>query len=156
MLFRSSPSPPPNFPSFSVFSSPSPQTPTASNQGQTPKPTNETVPTSVVPPLASPTSQVLLLTSTEHHLPNLPSRPPKRMTSHRQPICPYPPVPNHGTFYFCNVAHPRPGEYRHYVQYACYPGYTLAHGDAHSYCQQGAKWSGVTPVCLGEIGRAHV
>ena len=67
----------------------------------------------------------------------------------RRPVCPYPPVPAHGTFYFRNVENPGPGEYRHYIQYACYPGYTLAHGDVHSYCQQGGTWSGVTPVCRG-------
>ncbi|KAF7669309.1 hypothetical protein LDENG_00212540 [Lucifuga dentata] len=66
----------------------------------------------------------------------------------RRPVCPFPPVPAHGTFYFRNVENPGPREHRHYIQYACYPGYTLAHGDIHSYCQQGATWSGVTPVCV--------
>ncbi|XP_022055628.1 uncharacterized protein si:dkey-163f14.6 [Acanthochromis polyacanthus] len=66
----------------------------------------------------------------------------------RRPVCPYPPVPAHGTFYFRSVENPGPREYRHYIQYACYPGYTLAYGDVHSYCQQGGRWSGVTPVCL--------
>ncbi|XP_032368807.1 uncharacterized protein LOC116687469 isoform X2 [Etheostoma spectabile] len=66
----------------------------------------------------------------------------------RRPMCPYPPVPAHGTFYFRNVENPGPREYRHYIQYACYPGYTLAHGDIHSYCQHGGAWSGITPVCL--------
>ncbi|CAK6984334.1 protein HEG [Scomber scombrus] len=66
----------------------------------------------------------------------------------RRPVCPYPPMPAHGTFYFRNVENPGPREYKHYIQYACYPGYTLAHGDIHSYCQQGGNWSGVTPVCL--------
>lgn len=70
---------------------------------------------------------------------------------HRQPVCLYPPVPAHGTFYFRNIENPEPREYRHYIQYACYPGYTLAHGDVHSYCQQGGTWSGITPVCLGEL-----
>ncbi|KAK2853818.1 hypothetical protein Q5P01_006479 [Channa striata] len=65
-----------------------------------------------------------------------------------RPVCPYPPVPAHGTFYFRNVENPGPREYRHYIQYACYPGYTLAHGDTLSYCQQGGTWSGITPVCL--------
>lgn len=68
----------------------------------------------------------------------------------RRPVCPYPPVPIHGTFYFRNVENPRPREYKHYIQYACYSGYTLAHGDIHSYCQQEGTWSGITPVCLGE------
>nr|XP_008284887.1 PREDICTED: fibrillin-3-like [Stegastes partitus] len=66
----------------------------------------------------------------------------------RRPVCPYPPVPAHGTFYFRSVDNPGPREYRHYIQYACYPGYTLAYGDVQSYCQQGGRWSGVTPVCL--------
>ncbi|XP_061596606.1 uncharacterized protein si:dkey-163f14.6 isoform X2 [Cololabis saira] len=66
----------------------------------------------------------------------------------RQPVCPYPPVPAHGTYYFYNVENPGPRESRQYIQYTCYPGYTLAHGDVHSYCQQGGTWSGVTPVCL--------
>ncbi|KAI9518952.1 hypothetical protein NQZ68_033435 [Dissostichus eleginoides] len=43
---------------------------------------------------------------------------------------------------------PGPTEYKQYIQYACYPGYTLAHGDIHSYCQRGGVWSGTTPVCL--------
>lgn len=65
------------------------------------------------------------------------------------PVCPYPPVPAHGTLFFHNVENPGPRESRHYIQYACYPGYTLAHGDIHSFCQQGGTWSGITPVCLG-------
>ncbi|XP_047437034.1 CUB and sushi domain-containing protein 1 [Mugil cephalus] len=72
---------------------------------------------------------------------------PSTSFSHR-PVCPYPPVPAHGTFHFRNVEDPGPGEYRHYIQYACYPRYTLAHGDIHSYCQRGGTWSGTTPVCL--------
>ncbi|XP_035484823.2 uncharacterized protein si:dkey-163f14.6 [Scophthalmus maximus] len=67
----------------------------------------------------------------------------------RRPVCPYPPVPVGGTFFFFrNVENPGPRAYRHYIQYTCYPGYTLARGDVHSYCQQGGTWSGVTPVCL--------
>lgn len=73
----------------------------------------------------------------------------------RRPVCPYPPVPAHGTFYFRNVENPGPREYRHYIQYACYPGYTLAHGDIHSYCLQGGTWSGITPVCLGRLLLLH-
>lgn len=69
----------------------------------------------------------------------------------RRPVCLYPPVPTHGTFYFRNVENPGPREYRHYIQYTCYTGYTLAHGDIHSYCQQDGTWSGVTPVCLGRL-----
>lgn len=78
---------------------------------------------------------------------NSSAKPPLNLN--RRPVCPYPPLPVHGTFYFRNVENPGPREYRHYIQYACYPGYTLADGDIHSYCQQGGTWSGVTPVCLG-------
>ncbi|XP_056135291.1 fibulin-1 [Lampris incognitus] len=73
---------------------------------------------------------------------------PSLTLNRRQPVCPYPPMPIHGTFYFRNVENPGPGRNRHYIQYACYPGYTLAHGDIHSYCQHGGTWSGVTPVCM--------
>nr|XP_023656532.1 uncharacterized protein LOC111838128 isoform X1 [Paramormyrops kingsleyae] len=69
----------------------------------------------------------------------------------RRPTCPYPPLPAHGTFYFRTVANPTPQQYKHFVQYACYPGYTLANGDVYSYCLQGGKWSGVTPLCIEEI-----
>ncbi|XP_067352114.1 location of vulva defective 1 [Channa argus] len=68
----------------------------------------------------------------------------------RRPVCPYPPLPAHGTFYFRNVENPGPREYRHYIQYACYPGYTLAHGDIHSYCQQGAP--GVKSHLFASVG----
>ncbi|KAK5874205.1 hypothetical protein PBY51_019174 [Eleginops maclovinus] len=74
--------------------------------------------------------------------------PPLSLTLSRRPVCTYPPVPAHGTFYFHNVENPGPTEYKHYIQYACYPGYTLAHGDIHSYCQPGDVWNGTTPVCL--------
>ncbi|XP_031162242.2 uncharacterized protein LOC116054701 isoform X1 [Sander lucioperca] len=84
---------------------------------------------------------------TENH--NATFKPPLLSLSlSRRPICTYPPVPAHGTFYFRNVENPGPRENRHYIQYACYPGYTLAHGDIHSYCQHGGAWSGITPVCL--------
>ncbi|XP_069381901.1 uncharacterized protein [Paralichthys olivaceus] len=82
-------------------------------------------------------------------LTNTTSTPPLLFPSlSRRPVCPYPPVPTHGTFYFRNVENPGPRAYRHYIQYACYPGYTLAHGAVHSFCQEGATWSGITPVCL--------
>ncbi|CAB1327478.1 unnamed protein product [Coregonus sp. 'balchen'] len=70
------------------------------------------------------------------------------VTITRRPVCPYPPLPAHGTFYFRTVDNPGPQDYKHYIQYACYAGHTLAHGDIHSYCLQGGRWSGVTPVCL--------
>ncbi|XP_041936098.1 mucin-3B isoform X3 [Alosa sapidissima] len=65
-----------------------------------------------------------------------------------RPVCPYPPLPAHGTFYFRTIEKPGQLQYRHYIQYACYPGYTLANGDVHSYCQQNGTWSGTTPACL--------
>uniref|UniRef100_A0A4W5MI14 Sushi domain-containing protein n=1 Tax=Hucho hucho TaxID=62062 RepID=A0A4W5MI14_9TELE len=70
------------------------------------------------------------------------------VTLTRRPLCRYPPLPAHGTFYFRTVDNPGPRDYKHYIQYACYAGYTLAHGDIHSYCLQAGRWSGVTPVCL--------
>lgn len=69
----------------------------------------------------------------------------------RRPVCPYPPFPSHGTFYFRSIKNPDPLQYKHYVQYACYPGYTLTNGDVYSYCQHNGQWSGQTPLCLGEI-----
>ncbi|XP_031671945.1 latent-transforming growth factor beta-binding protein 3, partial [Oncorhynchus kisutch] len=73
---------------------------------------------------------------------------PRPVTLNRRPLCPYPPLPAHGTFYFRTVDNPGPRDYKHYIQYACYAGYTLAHGDIHSYCLQAGRWSGLTPVCL--------
>ncbi|XP_036807427.1 uncharacterized protein LOC110496990 isoform X2 [Oncorhynchus mykiss] len=73
---------------------------------------------------------------------------PRPVTLNRRPLCPYPPLPAHGTFYFRPVDNPGPRDYKHYIQYACYAGYTLAHGDIHSYCLQAGRWSGLTPVCL--------
>ncbi|KAL2087761.1 hypothetical protein ACEWY4_016589 [Coilia grayii] len=66
----------------------------------------------------------------------------------RRPVCPYPPLPAHGTFYFRTLQKPAPLQYKHYIQYACYPGYSLANGDVYSYCQHNGTWSGTTPVCL--------
>lgn len=80
---------------------------------------------------------------------------PWPVTLNRRPLCPYPPLPAHGTFYFRTVDNPGPRDYKHYIQYACYAGYTLAHGDIHSYCLQGGRWSGVTPVCLGKSLHYH-
>lgn len=71
------------------------------------------------------------------------------LTFNKWPVCPYPPMPAHGTFYFCNVENQGPREYRHYIQYACYPGYTLAHGDIHSYCQQGGEMEQSDPGLSG-------
>ncbi|XP_042272410.1 protein HEG [Thunnus maccoyii] len=95
---------------------------------------------------STPTEQKTHWTEYHNVTMNSSAKPPLSLS--RRPVCPYPPVPAHGTFYFRNVENPGPREYRHYIQYACYPGYTLAHGDIHSYCQQGGTWSGVTPVCL--------
>ncbi|GAA6092590.1 uncharacterized protein si:dkey-163f14.6 [Tachysurus ichikawai] len=68
--------------------------------------------------------------------------------SKRRPVCPYPPLPAHGTFYFHTIPNPAPFQYKHYIQYACYAGYTLANGDVYSYCLQDGQWSGVTPMCI--------
>uniref|UniRef100_A0A8B9RJB3 Sushi domain-containing protein n=1 Tax=Astyanax mexicanus TaxID=7994 RepID=A0A8B9RJB3_ASTMX len=75
---------------------------------------------------------------------------PGLLTRKRRPVCPYPPLPAHGTFYFRTIANPSPFQYKHYVQYACYSGYTLANGDVYSYCLQDRQWSGVTPMCIEE------
>lgn len=69
----------------------------------------------------------------------------------KRPVCPYPPFPSHGTFYFRSIKNPVPLQYKHYIQYACYPGYTLTSGDVYSYCQHDGQWSGQTPLCLGEL-----
>lgn len=71
-------------------------------------------------------------------------------SSKRRPVCPYPPLPAHGTFYFHTIPNPAPFQYKHYIQYACYAGYTLANGDVYSYCVQDGQWSGVTPMCIGK------
>lgn len=68
----------------------------------------------------------------------------------QRPVCPYPPLPAHGTFYFHTIPNPAPFQYKHYIQYACYAGYTLANGDVYSYCLQDGQWSGVTPMCIGK------
>ncbi|KAM9494326.1 uncharacterized protein Hap1MRO34_004264 [Clarias gariepinus] len=70
-------------------------------------------------------------------------------SSKRRPVCPYPPLPAHGTFYFHTIPNPAPFQFKHYIQYACYAGYTLAHGDVYSYCLENGRWSGVTPMCIG-------
>lgn len=75
---------------------------------------------------------------------------PEFHASKRRPVCPYPPLPAHGTFYFHTIPNPTPFQYKHYIQYACYAGYTLASGDVYSYCLQDGQWSGVTPVCIGK------
>ncbi|XP_076879343.1 uncharacterized protein LOC143527873 [Brachyhypopomus gauderio] len=66
----------------------------------------------------------------------------------RRPVCPYPPFPAHGTFYFRTIVNPGPFQYKHYIQYACYPGYTLANGDVYSYCLHDGQWNGATPMCI--------
>uniref|UniRef100_A0A8C1ZMP1 Si:dkey-163f14.6 n=1 Tax=Cyprinus carpio TaxID=7962 RepID=A0A8C1ZMP1_CYPCA len=71
-----------------------------------------------------------------------------RFSRIRRPVCPYPPFPSHGTFYFRSIKNPGPLQYKHYIQYACYPGYTLTNGDVYSYCQHNGQWSGQTPLCL--------
>lgn len=74
-----------------------------------------------------------------------------RFPTRKRPVCPYPPFPNHGTFYFRSIKNPGPLQYKHYIQYACYPGYTLTNGDVYSYCQHNGQWSGQTPLCLGKM-----
>ncbi|XP_023257442.1 uncharacterized protein LOC111651664 [Seriola lalandi dorsalis] len=114
-------------------------TATSSLKTQTP---NVTLPSNT-----SPSGEARSHQTERHNLTmNASSAPP--LTLSGRPVCPYPPVPAHGTFHFRNVENPGPGAYRHYIQYACYSGYTLAHGDIHSYCQRGGTWSGITPVCL--------
>uniref|UniRef100_A0A8C2HE60 Si:dkey-163f14.6 n=1 Tax=Cyprinus carpio TaxID=7962 RepID=A0A8C2HE60_CYPCA len=71
-----------------------------------------------------------------------------RFSRIRRPVCSYPPFPSHGTFYFRSIKNPGPLQYKHYIQYACYPGYTLTNGDVYSYCQHNGQWSGQTPLCL--------
>ncbi|XP_071186925.1 uncharacterized protein [Salvelinus alpinus] len=97
------------------------------------------------------TSKYLALNRSEQHLiqgATDTEELPRPVTLNRRPLCPYPPLPAHGTFYFRTVDNPGPRDYKHYIQYACYAGYTLAHGDIHSYCLQAGRWSGITPVCL--------
>ncbi|KAI2659113.1 Fibulin-2 [Labeo rohita] len=81
---------------------------------------------------------------------------PRFPTRMRRPVCPYPPFPSHGTFYFRSIKNPSPHQYKHYIQYACYPGYTLTNGDVYSYCQHNGQWSGQTPLCLGCSQICHV
>nr|XP_055041100.1 uncharacterized protein si:dkey-163f14.6 [Misgurnus anguillicaudatus] len=73
---------------------------------------------------------------------------PRFPTRKLRPVCPYPPLPSHGTFYFRSIRNPTAFQYKHYIQYACYPGYTLTNGDVYSYCQRNGQWSGKTPLCL--------
>lgn len=80
---------------------------------------------------------------------------PEFHASKRRPVCPYPPLPAHGTFYFHTIPNPAPFQYKHYIQYACYAGYTLANGDVYSYCLQDGRWSGLTPVCIGKSLELH-
>ncbi|XP_053311848.1 serine-rich adhesin for platelets-like [Spea bombifrons] len=65
----------------------------------------------------------------------------------RRVRCTYPPVPTHGTFRFLTIKDPLPSEYRYYIQYSCYPGYTMSQGDEYSFCLEHGLWSGVTPIC---------
>ncbi|XP_072320720.1 complement factor H-like [Eucyclogobius newberryi] len=61
----------------------------------------------------------------------------------RTSSCPEPPVPAHGAFYFGN----KEREKGDHIVYVCAHGFTLDEGDAFRHCQEGATWSGVTPVC---------
>lgn len=115
-----------------------------------PNPTQSNIKTNVSSNTSSPTES--RSNGSEYH--NTTSTPPPlSLTLSRLSVCTHPPVPAHGTFYSHNVENPGPTEYKQYIQYACYPGYTLAHGDIHSYCQRGGVWSGTTAVCLGRWSR---
>nr|XP_014345039.1 PREDICTED: signal peptide, CUB and EGF-like domain-containing protein 1 [Latimeria chalumnae] len=46
------------------------------------------------------------------------------------------------------MTNPLPQQFKYYIQYSCYPGYTLSHGDIYSFCLYNGTWSGITPVCL--------
>ncbi|XP_069801494.1 serine/threonine-protein phosphatase with EF-hands 1 isoform X4 [Dendropsophus ebraccatus] len=61
--------------------------------------------------------------------------------------CVYPPLPNHGTFRFLTIRDPLPNQYPYYIQYSCYPGYTMSTGDVYSFCKDNGEWSGLVPVC---------
>ncbi|XP_056414740.1 uncharacterized protein LOC130356803 [Hyla sarda] len=65
----------------------------------------------------------------------------------RRVQCVYPPLPSHGTFRFFTVKDPLPNQYPYYIQYSCYPGYTMSTGDVNSFCKDNGEWSGLTPVC---------
>lgn len=72
-------------------------------------------------------------------------------TREHRPLCPYPPLLSHGTIYFRSIKNPGPRQYKHYIQYACYPGYTLTSGDVYNYCHHSGQWIGRTPLCLGNF-----
>lgn len=101
-----------------------------------PNPTQSNIKTNVSSNTSSPTES--RSNGSEYH--NTTSTPPPlSLTLSRLSVCTHPPVPAHGTFYLHNVENPGPTEYKQYIQYACYPGYTLAHGDIHSYCHRGVS-----------------
>ncbi|KAJ0056371.1 hypothetical protein NL108_006873, partial [Boleophthalmus pectinirostris] len=70
----------------------------------------------------------------------------KRDITRPNPSCPDPPVPLNGAFYFRNTD----TEKGYFIQYVCSTGFKLAKGDAVRYCQEGATWSGITPICEGK------
>ncbi|XP_078515078.1 uncharacterized protein LOC144773868 [Lissotriton helveticus] len=84
-----------------------------------------------------PSSRILALSGGE-----------SQVSPNRRSFCMYPPVPVHGTFHFRTIFNPKPHQFRYYIQYTCYPGYTMTHGDIYSFCLSNGTWSGVTPVCL--------
>ncbi|XP_077336878.1 uncharacterized protein LOC143982219 [Lithobates pipiens] len=65
----------------------------------------------------------------------------------RRVRCFYPPVPFNGTFRFLTLKDPLPNQYQYYIQYYCYPGYTMTQGDVYSFCMENGTWSGATPIC---------
>lgn len=68
-------------------------------------------------------------------------------TLKRRVRCFYPPVPIYGTFRFLTLKDPLPNQYQYYIQYYCYPGYTMTQGDVYSFCMENGTWSGATPIC---------
>ncbi|KAM5180758.1 uncharacterized protein ACMZJ9_001309 [Mantella aurantiaca] len=100
--------------------------------------------TNVTPPRITPSTRILHTTKANrnqiHHgvLKN---------AWKRRVWCFYPPLPIHGTFRFLTLKDPLPNQYQYYIQYYCYPGYTMTQGDVYSFCMENGTWSGITPIC---------
>ncbi|XP_055088522.1 protein HEG [Periophthalmus magnuspinnatus] len=97
--------------------------------------TTTTTPQNVATTFKSEESKIFSTTQTKKTEPSVSS-----------PLCPDPPVPVNGAFYFGNKETAWPIEKQH-IQYVCSPGFVLAKGDAVRYCQEGTAWSGITPIC---------
>ncbi|KAG7483184.1 fibulin-2-like isoform X2 [Solea senegalensis] len=121
----------PSLYSFSTISSPtsSPAAPTRftpSFTASTPSSPNSTTWSGVrtLPPNTSTTRRAKPHQAEHHALHMNTASTPSQMFFQRlgrRPVCPYPPVPTHGTFHFRNVVNPGPRAYRHFIQYACPP-----------------------------------